>query len=290
MIYMNKYTKILTPFLIVLIGFIFISYFFANAFISPNRVSIGAPPAKFNFENVSFRTSDNLLIKGWYSKYSDTSKTIILLHGYKANRLEMIPRCELFRKAGYNILLYDARGCGESEGDLISFGYYESRDLLTAVRFLNVKGDSEIALYGFSQGGATILLAADSLKDIKCMIAEGTFDKLENAIDNRFENTLHIPGKFGAWIMILFAENKLGVGIDEIEPVKKVSKIKFPILIIGGENDDRTLKENTLTLYDSAKNPKELWLVKNSGHADIYSNNPEIYRSRVLDFLNKYFR
>ncbi len=164
------------------IGFIFISCFFANAFLSPNRVSIGAPPAKFNFEIVSFRTSDNLLIKGWYSRYSDTSATIILLHGYKANRLEMISRCEIFRNGGYNLLLYDARGCGESEGDLVSFGYYEIRDLLAALRFLKVNGDSEIAVYGFSQGGATILMAADSLKDIKCIIAEGTFDKLENAV------------------------------------------------------------------------------------------------------------
>lgn len=272
------------------IGFIFISYFFANAFLSPNRVSIGAPPAKFNFEIVSFRTSDNLLIKGWYSRYSDTSATIILLHGYKANRLEMISRCEIFRNAGYNLLLYDARGCGESEGDLVSFGYYEIRDLLAALRFLKVNGDSEIAVYGFSQGGATILMAADSLKDIKCIIAEGTFDKLENAIDNRFESTLYIPGKFGAWLMIPFAESKLGININKIEPVNEVSKINFPILIIGGENDDRTLKENTIMLYETAKEPKELWIVKNSGHTDIFSNNPEIYRSEVLDFLNKYFR
>lgn len=272
------------------IGFIFISYFFANAFLSPNRVSIGAPPAKFNFEIVSFRTSDNLLIKGWYSRYSDTSATIILLHGYKANRLEMISRCEIFRNAGYNLLLYDARGCGESEGDLVSFGYYEIRDLLAALRFLKVNGDSEIAIYGFSQGGATILMAADSLKDIKCIIAEGTFDKLENAIDNRFESTLYIPGKFGAWLMIPFAESKLGININKIEPVNEVSKINFPILIIGGENDDRTLKENTIMLYETAKEPKELWIVKNSGHTDIFSNNPEIYRSEVLDFLNKYFR
>lgn len=288
---MNKSIKIiLMLFFTASIGFIFISYFFANAFLSPNRVSIGAPPAKFNFEIVSFRTSDNLLIKGWYSRYSDTSATIILLHGYKANRLEMISRCEIFRNGGYNLLLYDARGCGESEGDLVSFGYYEIRDLLAALRFLKVNGDSEIAIYGFSQGGATILMAADSLKDIKCIIAEGTFDKLENAIDNRFESTLYIPGKFGAWLMIPFAESKLGININKIEPVNEVSKINFPILIIGGENDDRTLKENTIMLYETAKEPKELWIVKNSGHTDIFSNNPEIYRSEVLDFLNKYFR
>ncbi len=90
--------------------------------------------------------------------------------------------------------------------------------------------------------------------------------------------------------MIPFAESKLGININKIEPVNEVSKINFPILIIGGENDDRTLKENTIMLYETAKEPKELWIVKNSGHTDIFSNNPEIYRSEVLDFLNKYFR
>ncbi|MEO7357003.1 MAG: hypothetical protein ABIY50_05760 [Ignavibacteria bacterium] len=69
-----------------------------------------------NFENVTFKTSDNINLKGWFSKGSDSSKTIILLHGYKANRTELIPKAKIFKDAGYNILLYDARGCGESDG------------------------------------------------------------------------------------------------------------------------------------------------------------------------------
>lgn len=288
---MDKFFKIfLALFLIGSICFIVLSYLFAKAFISSNHISIANPPSEFNFENVSFRTSDNILIKGWYSKFSDSSKTMILLHGYKANRTEMISRAKIFRQAGYNVLLYDARGCGESEGEFISFGYYESKDLLAAIRFLNKRGERSIAVYGFSQGGATIIMASDSLKEIKCVIIEATYDKLVNAIDNRFKSTLNVPGKFGALLMIPFAESKLGINVNEIEPIEKISKLNFPIFVIGGEKDEKTLTENIINLFEAANKPKELWIAENSGHADIFSNNSELYQTKVINFLDDNFK
>lgn len=269
--------------------FYFISIFFAKAFLSPNNVTIGNPPEFLHAENINFKTVDGKTIKGWYSKTSDFSKAIILLHGYKSNRLEMLPKADLFKELGYDVLIYDARACGESEGEIVSLGYYEKKDLNAAVNYLKGIGKSEIAVYGFSQGGATAIMAASGIPDLKCLISEATFDNLENAIDNRFRKYLFVPGYIGTIFMKPEAEKILGISIEKIQPVKEISKIKIPIFIIGAENDSRTLVENTMNLYNAANEPKELWIAPDSEHENIYTTNPEEYKIKVKEFLSKYF-
>jgi dipeptidyl aminopeptidase/acylaminoacyl peptidase len=273
---------------VCLLIFYLSSIFFATAFLSSNHLRIGDPPENFQAEKVSFKTGDGLTLKGWYSKVSDSSKVIILLHGYKANRLEMIPKAELFRNMGYDVLLYDARGCGESEGDMVSLGYYEKEDLIAAVNFLNGMGKNDIAVYGFSQGGATAILASEDLTGVRCIISEVTFDNLENAIDNRFRKYLFIPGYLGTFFMREEAEKKLGISIDEIQPIDKIKNIKVPIFIIGGEDDSRTVLKNTMDLFNAANEPKELWISPDSEHENIYEKNPLMFESKIKEFLKKY--
>lgn len=269
--------------------FYFVSIYFAGEFLTPNNILVGNPPENLHAENINFMTEDGKTIKGWYSRISDSSKVIILLHGYKANRLEMLPKAELFKEMGYDVLLYDARACGESDGEVVSLGYYEKDDLKAAVNYLKGIGKNEIAVYGFSQGGATAIMAASELSDLKCIISEATFDNLENAIDNRFRKYSFVPGYIGTLFMRPEAEKILGISIDEIQPVKEITKIELPIFIIGAENDSRTLLQNTMDLYNAANDPKELWIAPNSEHENIYTSNPDEYKNKVREFLSKYF-
>ena len=77
--------------------FIIFSFVFVYFFIASYHSLIETPPNEMNFEYVTFKTSDNIQLKGWLSKATDTSKTIILLHGYKTNRSEMIPKAKIFK-------------------------------------------------------------------------------------------------------------------------------------------------------------------------------------------------
>ncbi|MEO8665840.1 MAG: hypothetical protein ABI462_10110 [Ignavibacteria bacterium] len=83
---------------------------------------------------------------------------------------------------------------------MVSLGYYEKNDLISAVKFLRDRKTSYIAVYGYSQGGVTAILSGDSLKGVKCIISEVAFDKLENAIDNRFRKYFLYPGAWGLYL------------------------------------------------------------------------------------------
>ena len=259
----------------------------AHFFTMPYHRSIGPPPADFPYpmQNISFQTEDGLTLRGWYSPAADNAAAIILLHGYRSTRRQTLSRAKLFRKHGYGVLLYDARACGESEGERVSVGYYETRDLLAAIRFLRQQGVKEIACLGISQGGATILLAAEKLQGIRCVITESAYSTILTATDNRFRHYTKIPASAGAALMIPFAEYLLGADAGEISPLKSITRLPCPVLIISGTADTRTRVKDTMQLYRAAPHPKALWLVPGADHEDLYAAQPGTYREKVLTFL-----
>lgn len=274
-------------------GFTGVSYLAALFFIAPARCAIGAPPADFPFaiRDVAFQTADQLTLKGWYAPAADNGAAIILLHGHKGNRWQMYDTALMLRRAGYGVLLYDARAMGESEGEATSIGYFETADLIAAVGFLRGEGVERIACLGQSQGGATILLAAAQLEGVRCVIAQCSYDSIRNAVDRRFRDHLGVPGWLGGSLLTYFAERQLGVSADRISPLEEIKKLRCPLLMIAGTADTRTLAGDTRRLYDAATTPtKELWMIEGAGHEDLYRASPQEYERRVLEFLEKYLR
>jgi dipeptidyl aminopeptidase/acylaminoacyl peptidase len=249
---------------------------------------IGAPPGDFTYpiESVTFTTSDQQTIAGWLVPAPNRERAIVLLHGYGGNRKQMLPRARFFRAQGYTVLLYDARACGESSGDAITFGYRERADLIAAVNLLKERGHRDIACLGVSQGGATILFAAAELPEVKFVICESVYDELTNAVDRRLRRYAGVPGWVGASLLVPFAESRLDLSIDEVKPVDHIGKLTCPVFIISGTDDDRTWPEDTRRLFDAAREPKELWLIDGARHEDLFHFAG--YEERVGAFLNRH--
>jgi dipeptidyl aminopeptidase/acylaminoacyl peptidase len=248
-------------------------------------VEIGAPPGDFTcpVESIHFTTNDGETLAGWFVPAEDRVKSIVLLHGKAGNRKQMLPRARFFRKLGYSVLLYDARACGESTGDQITFGYYEKGDVIAAVQFLKERGHRNIACLGVSQGGATILFAAEELPDVKCVICESVYDDMTHAVDRRLRRYTGMPGWLGASLMVPFAEHRLHLSVNDVCPVDHVGKLAYPLFVISGSKDDRAWPEDSRRLFDAAREPKELWMVEGAGHEDLFCQPG--YREKVVGFL-----
>ena len=282
----------------VLVLFIVASWVSARVFIGSHHCTIGAPPATFPYpvESVSFHTADSLTMRGWYCPASVVSSdaspaaspAVILLHGYTSNRIDMLGKARTLHDAGYSTLMYDARGCGESDGEKISMGYFETADLVAAVNYLRDRGTREIGVIGVSQGGATIAMAADHLAGVRCAILESTYDDMDHAIDRRFRHYLGVPGWLGASVMVPFAEGRLGCCVHGISPVARIAKLGCPVMIISGEKDTRVPVEDTERLFEAAREPKILWLIPGADHEDLQRVAPAEYDRRVLAFLAHY--
>jgi pimeloyl-ACP methyl ester carboxylesterase len=289
---MTKSLKLLSIAVLVgLVGFAIVSAFFAWQLTCPPRRIVGEIPAELSpaTQMVSFTARDGLRLSGWFVRQDNATKAVVLLHGNGSSRRQMIARARLFHDEGYAVLLYDARGHGTSEGNKVSAGWFETADLLGALDYLQTGGFHEIGCLGVSQGGATILLAAEKLpKEVRWVVIESTYPTLRDALDRRFRKDVHLPGWLAGALLVPIAEWRLGVSISQINPIDHIASLRCPVFVLGGAADQHTLPESMSALWKRADQPREFWLVTGAAHVDLYGFAQQDYARRITAFVRDY--
>lgn len=272
------------------LAFVAVSVFFAYRFTSPPRRILGTAPEKFlsAYENIRISARDGLGLDGWFVPCTDqpaTKQAVVLLHGYVSTRIQMLARAKFFSNHGYAALLYDARAHGRSDGQLASFGYYETRDLLGALDWLRTRGFTGFGCLGASQGGATIALASADLRDVRWAVLESVYPDLPNAVDRRFRRSFGLPGWLAGCLMIPFAEWRLGTRAAFVRPRDAISALRCPVFVIAGALDLSTFPTDARQLFDAAPEPKSWWLVPGADHVDFYGYAKSNYEQSLLEFI-----
>jgi uncharacterized protein len=132
---------------------------------------------------------------GWFIPGRSES-TIILLHGFSCHRHEMLDHALVLNEAGYSTLLFDFYGRGDSDGDASTLGYYERRDALAAVEYLNHRSDvdmSNVGVLGVSLGASVAIMAAAEAPEIKAVVADSPFETAGRAIEEGFTRVTGLP-------------------------------------------------------------------------------------------------
>ena len=148
--------------------------------IRPYRIVSSLTPAAFKlpYENVTLYTKDKIKIRGWFIPNKNPSaKTIILLHGYPADKGNILPS-RLFLHQNFNLLFIDFRYFGESAGNYSSIGIFEINDLKAAIDYLHSRGIDSVGVWGFSLGGSVAIMAAAKMPAIKAIVAESAYANL----------------------------------------------------------------------------------------------------------------
>lgn len=197
----------------------------------------------------------------------------------------MLARARLLHDHGYAVLLYDARDHGQSEARHVSYGWFETRDLLGAMDWLRARGFNEFGCLGASQGGATIVFAAAQLKDVRWVVLESVYPTLQPAIDRRFRRIAAAPGWLAARCLTPLAELWAGVSFDQVAPVKHIAELSCPVLVMSGDQDEYTQPADARELFAPAREPKSFWLVPGAGHVDLYGFAKKDYEQHLLSFI-----
>jgi fermentation-respiration switch protein FrsA (DUF1100 family) len=274
------------------VAFIFLTvalaYLQFQVFVIPQRNLVTKTPADvgLTFQSLSLQTEDGLQLASWYIP-GRRPTAIILIHGINGNREAMLPTATILAAAGYPLLLIDLRGHGESEGDRVSYGYYEARDVQAGVAFLAQQSDvTNIAALGTSLGGSAIIHAAAYEPRINAIIAQSTFSSLSHAIDDGFDDRSIFPRWPFAPLFIFLAEKYLSVTVDQVNSAQVLHNVApRPVLIIHGRQDDLFPVEHAERLYQAASEPKRLWIIEGLGHGDPALEQRDLYQHRLLDFL-----
>jgi len=240
------------------------------------------------FETIEFKTPDKLTLRGVWIPASASDEAVVILHGHGSSYDFDLYRAPSLHEAGFNVLLFDFRAHGRSEGKRMTFGYEERRDVLGAIEFLHTRGMQHIGLLGFSYGGIVSMVTTPECEAVEAVITDGGPARMRTAIAARGVE-MGLPSWLTrplAWLIISTTSIRLGVNLFQYESIRWVGKISpRPIFFIHGDQDQYLPDFDDL--YAAAKIPKELWRLPDAGHTTASQLYPEEHTRRVIEFFKR---
>ncbi len=218
------------------------------------------------FEEVTFQTTDNRLLNGWFVPgTAPAAKTILFCHGNAGNIGHRLEKILFFHSLGCNVCIFDYRGYGKSAGRPYEQGLY--RDVRCVYAQLLQRGipAQKIVGYGESLGGAVIVdLAAH--EPLNGLIVESSMSSAAEMA------RLILP-----WV-------PPGLFASRFDSKTKVASIRVPKLIIHSKNDEIIPYRQGEELFAAAADPKEFLQVR-GGHNTAFFESRELLAARVKRFL-----
>jgi pimeloyl-ACP methyl ester carboxylesterase len=259
------------------------------------RYHLTSTPAELGivFEQISFITTDSIKLKGWFvaSQNRVAAPTIIIAHGLGASKSDFINLSGFLSLNGFNVLLFDFRAHGESEGKSCSLGLKEQLDITAAIDYIISREDlknKSFGLYGFSLGGSAGILTASRDQRIKAIVADTPFSSLNDISADVIKRTYHLPSFPFMQLANIFYRLSFNGWIGQVSPSEVIHLISpRPILLISSDIDEMTPLYHARELFSKAGEPKELWIIKGASHGGTMSVDTEKYNQKLLSFFNQ---
>ena len=127
---------------------------------------------------------------------SEIMPVIVYLHGNSSSRIEGLYLAKEIIKININLFVFDFAGCGQSEGEFVSLGYHESKDLRIIIDFIknNIPGTGKIGLFGRSMGAATAMIYAHRDKRVEAICVDSPFSDFEQLARELTLKQIKLPG------------------------------------------------------------------------------------------------
>lgn len=230
-----------------------------------------ATPADFGlaFDDLTLTTSDGVAIAAWYIPQPEARGSVLFCHGNAGNIADRIHTIKALHRLGLNVLIFDYRGYGRSEGKPTEKGTY--LDAEAAWRYLTEtreESPDRVVLFGRSLGGAVAIELAGRHAP-GALVVESTFTSLVDV------GRLHYP-LLPVSLLVTY----------RYESIDKVPNITCPKLFIHGQDDTLIPLENGRKLFSAATDPK-VFLETPGGHnGGGFMYSPD-YTEQLLSFLTE---
>lgn len=258
---------------VILLFFVYLRFFEKRSIFYPSKIiEFNPSDVGLEYEDVLFKTQDRIELHGWFIPKANSYATVLYCHGNAGNISHRLEIAKMFNAKSLNFFIFDYRGFGRSKGAPSEQGTY--LDAQAAYNYLvKTKGTlpEKIVIYGKSLGAAIAIDLATKTK-AGALISESGFTSTPDLARQVY--------KFSP--LWLFVSQKY-------DSLKKIDKINMPKLIIHSQNDEIIPFSHGKKLFDRAKEPKELYVMK-GGHNDAFYIYSDECMQRIDNFLKKYIK
>ncbi len=242
-------------------------------------------------EAAEFQSGDGLTLRGWYIPAEDSVKTIIVCSGANGSLDADVHVAPWLHEAGFNVLLFNWRAHGQSEGEVVTLGFNERYDLIAAVQFAKAQGAERIGVLGFSMGGTVAIDTAAVYEDINAIVADSPFVTIVSAVaGGLIERGLHEGVSYViARLLLITACLRTQLNLFEIDVAPWIKRVApRPLLLMFGEQDVIVPRAEIDLAFARAGDPEKSGASRKRRIARIQLQQPDEYRRRVIEFFTQH--
>ena len=275
----------------VLVFLVFlISIYFSYSLLYPMNHPIRENPSNYGleYENISFKTDDDIILKGWYIPAESENLVIVVHPGYfsrvgfdpknqglaKITKIEVkfLPTIKQLQNAGYSVIFFDLRNHGESgksKSGKVYVGLNEYKDVNAVMKYINSKPDLKNKKKGFfsmcTGANATIIGMHNNpelYQDVECLFA------LQPVAANHFIWNLVvnlytvISAIFVIPFVFLISRIWSGKWFSEMSPLDYCKTITCPVFFVQAKTDKWASLKDIQKFYENSPEPKKILFVE----------------------------
>ena len=188
-----------------------------------------------NSGHIWIQNKQNMWLHSYYMESKiQSSRYVILVHGYNGQGLDMAGMAKQFYERGYHIIMPDLRAHGQSDGLARGMGWMDHFDLMEWISCITTRfPDAEIILMGVSMGAAAVMMTVGEPlpTNVKACIEDCGYSSVWEEFESVQREIFHLPAFPILYIASLICRIRAGFWLQEADCVKQIQKSQIPILL-----------------------------------------------------------
>ena len=242
--------------------------------------------------DIRFESEDGVDLRGWLILGKANYPAIVFAHDYMSDRSKTLSKLEglitTLNKEGYFIFLFDFRGHGES-GSRTALGFHENRDLEGALKaVLRYKQIARrIVVIGIGMGAIAAAENLNAIDEVKMIV----FDSIYESIPSRSSEEILAELPFLTFARPLLVR-AVGLNLKQLVHISSVDlrlqhkmAALYPKAVVFVEK--KPLRAEVKTLYDAAKEPKEILQMAETASGELIGEDRQKYNSQLIEKIHQ---